>query len=72
MCKIRNEYRRITLCRKKRKQFNDQNATELLDLSKKNPKQFWKRIKSKNKDTTGKCNFFNHFKNLGEADIQLR
>ena len=70
MCNIRNEYRRI--CRKKRKQFNDQNAAELLHLSKKNPKHFWKRIRSKTKDSTGRCNFFDHFKNLGEADIQLR
>ena len=69
MCNIRNEYRKI--CRKKRRQFNEKNAGELLNLSKKNPKQFWKRIKSKSKSTTGNCNFFEHFKKMGEANIQL-
>ena len=65
MCDIRNSYRK--LCRRKRKEFNLKNASELVTLSKKNSKLFWKKIKPKKKRNNANCNFHEHFKKLYET-----
>ena len=44
MCKQRSFYRKV--CRKKRKLYNVSQAENLLSLSKKNPRLFWKKYKS--------------------------
>ena len=72
MCKQRGIYRRI--CRKKRKKYNISQAKNLIDISKKDPKLFWKKVKpnkhnSNSHDST--INFFDHFKNLAEKHTVL-
>ena len=70
MCKQRSIYRR--LCRTKKRNFDRTEATKLLALSKKEPKQFWREIKSnKQKSTLPNLNFFSHFKNLTEQESNL-
>ena len=70
MCVKRNEYRK--LCRLKRKHFIRKRADEFLHLSKYNPKKFWKKIKDRdNKAIIGKCNFFEHFKQLNATESKL-
>ena len=66
-CEIRNSYRK--LCRKKRNIFKCNNADNLLKLSKENSRQFWKKIKKKNKSPQASCNFHSHFKNLYENNV---
>ena len=59
----RNKYRK--LCRNKKRQYDQKNAADYLRLAKQNPRDFWKKIKSKNKSSnTNKCNFFSHFQKL--------
>ena len=67
MCNIRNEYRK--LCRKKKKMFNYQTANNLVNLSKTNTKEFWKKIKRKQKKYNASCDFHIYFKNLFETPI---
>ena len=63
MCEQRNIYRR--LCKGKKTNFYRSEAQNLANLSKSEPKEFWKKIKGKNRgDGLGKCNFYEHFKNL--------
>lgn len=61
---IRNSYRK--LCRQKNSKYLSTLSSDLLELSKKNPKAFWKKIKRKNKRTLGSCDFDLYFKNLFE------
>ena len=64
MCKARNEYRKF--CRKKRKDYQIQEADELITLSSKNQRKFWNQFKSK-RSHTGECDFHSYFKNLYES-----
>ena len=61
MCKTRNEYRK--LCRAKRKRAEINKASDLFQLSKSNPKQFWKSFKQR-KNKSGNCDFNKYFKEL--------
>ena len=45
MCRARNEYRKC--CRYKRTNFQVEKANDLLNISKNNPKKFWKILKKK-------------------------
>ena len=47
MCDLRNAYRK--LCRKKKKDFDFNNAKNQLLLIKTNPREFWKKIKRRQK-----------------------
>ena len=72
MCRQRGIYRR--LCRRKRKLYNQSKAEDLLILSKKNPKLFWKKFKNDKKQhnrINSNLNFFDHFKNLAAKNISL-
>ena len=62
MCAARNEYRRV--CRLKRKQYQFSQSQNLVSLSTRNPKQFWRKIKPKKITKPGKCNFEEYFKEL--------
>lgn len=63
MCKERSKYRR--LCRAKKRIFNRKEAENLLLLSKRNSKQFWKQLKStKVQSPLPNLNFHEHFKEL--------
>ena len=62
MCAARSDYRKC--CRLKRKLYKSSQAEALLDMSKHNPKQFWRKIKPKNKNKLGNCNFEEYFKDL--------
>ena len=56
MCEQRSRYRKM--CRDKKRVFEQKQADELVNLSKKKPKDFWKEIKGGNKNEgTGDCNF---------------
>ena len=67
MCMERNRYRQI--CRKKRTEYNRLESIRLVELSKKEPKQFWKEIRPKHKHTElPDCNFYGHFKALAERE----
>ena len=70
MCKQRGIYRRV--CRKKRKKYNISEAKNLINISKKDPKLFWRKIKnekSNNRKIDLGINFFEHFKNLAEKKL---
>ena len=71
MCAERSKYRK--LCKRKDKQYNISEAQKLLNLSKTNPKSFWKIIKSgkKREGPPADCNFFEHFKNLAEMESNV-
>ena len=70
MSKERSRYRK--LCRSKKTDFNRSEATRMLHLSKKEPKQFWREVKGdKSKSTLPKLDFFNHFKRLAEQESNL-
>ena len=57
------------MCRQKRGEFNRQESIRLVELSKREPKTFWKEIKSNRKGTgLPDCNFFGHFKTLAERE----
>ena len=43
------------------------NAKEQVTLSKNNPREFWKRIKRRQRKIKPTCNFDTHFKNLFES-----
>ena len=67
MCMERNRHRK--LCRQKRGEFNRQESLRLVELSKREPRAFWKEIKSNRKGTgLPDCNFFGHFKTLAERE----
>ena len=66
MSKVRKEYRKC--CRIKRRNYNVSKADNLLSLSKSNPSQFWKKIKTKKKQEKTNCNFFQYFKDLYDID----
>ena len=67
MCELRNAYRK--LCRKKKKDFDLNNAKNQLSLIKTNPREFWKKIKRRQKKIRPTCDFDTHFKNLFETMI---
>ena len=72
MCKQRSFYRKV--CRKKRKSYNILQAENMLTLSKKNPKLFWKKYKSMQKQNNkiySNLDFFEHFKNLSSKETSL-
>ena len=48
MCKQRSIYRKV--CRRKRKIYNIQKANDLLILSKKDPKKYWRKLKGDKKE----------------------
>ena len=60
MCQQRNIFR--SLCREKKREYNQKEADRLVFLSKKDPKTFWREFKG-NKDTVlnQECNFYQHF-----------
>ena len=67
MVNNRNKYRKM--CRMKKRQYDQGNAAELLRLAKQNPREFWKKFKSKNKtNNLNKCNFFSHFQKLASME----
>ena len=63
---IRNTYRK--LCRKKHNDYLSELSLDLVQLSKTNPKDFWKKIKRKKRKNIGNCNFDLYFKNLFESN----
>ena len=63
MCRARNAYRKR--CRLNVKRKNKEDAIELTNLSKKNSRLFWKRIKNTKKSASGNCDFTEYFKKLG-------
>ena len=70
MCMERNRYRKM--CRQKRCEFNKQESMRLLELSKKEPKAFWKEIKAKDREPgLPECDFYGHFKLLAERESTL-
>ena len=70
MCKERSKYRKM--CRQKKGGYNRQEAELLVELSKKDPKRFWKKIKGDRKKTTvGNCDFYSHFKELASRENRL-
>ena len=71
MCIQRNIYRRV--CRKKKAEFNRNEAHRLVELSKKDPKKFWGEIKkgtAVNRDLPD-CNFFEHFSTLAARESRV-
>ena len=70
MCKERSKYRKM--CRQKKGGYNRQEAELLVELSKKDPKRFWKKIKGDRKKTiVGNCDFYSHFKELASRENRL-
>ena len=71
MCKQRGKYRRI--CRQKRKKYNIKQANDLLVLSKKDPKKYWRHLKGgkRGDNINAKLNFLDHFKNLASKESSL-
>ena len=65
----RNRYRK--LCRKKYKIKRKSEAKKLEELSKTDPKKFWKKIKRKDKFEYGNCNFHEYFKEQGKSKTFL-
>ena len=53
---------------KKNSEYISQQSFDLVELSKRNPKAFWKKIKRKKKTKTGNCDFDLYFKNLFESN----
>ena len=68
VCFLRNKYRKI--CRIKKKNYETNCAIELGNLSKKDPKKFWKCLK-RNSKTLNKCDFHSFFKDMSKEYIQL-
>ena len=70
MCEQRNIFR--SLCREKKREYNQKEADRLVYLSKKDPKLFWREFKG-NKDRVEdqECNFFEHFKQLANIDSRV-
>ena len=70
MCVERNVYRKM--CRRKRNEYKRSESLRLLELSKKDPKAFWKEIKPK-KAGAGlpDIDFHQHFKTLAERETIL-
>ena len=68
MCNIRNSYRK--LCRQKRNKHQIIASQKLLELSKVNPRQFWKKIRSNGKNKIGSCDFNDYFKKQYDVDIR--
>ena len=69
MCRERSKYR--SMCRRKKRGFNQREAKRLVDLSKKDPRAFWREVGSKKKGKVGggaKCDFFSHFKQLAQRE----
>lgn len=58
----RNTYRKI--CRRKKNQYKQNSAYNLLKMSRTNSKIFWQNIKRKSFNPTPNCEFDVHFKNL--------
>ena len=71
MCKQRSLYRRI--CRRKRKNYNIKQADNLLTLSKKDPKKYWRKLKGDKQKNQANLNldFYEHFKNLASKETTL-
>ena len=71
MCKQRSIYRKV--CRQKRKRYNIEQADNLLILSKKDPKKYWRKLKGNNNKNKNDFNldFFEHFKNLASKETTL-
>ena len=71
MCTERNIYRK--LCRKKKSEFNRDEALRLVKLSKTDSKSFWNEIKKDNKikNTGSGCDFFNHFSALAVRESKV-
>ena len=68
LCTKRNRYRK--LCRSKRANYKSKISLELVSLSKKNAKLFWKKIKDKKKkQVNNSCDFDVYFKNLYENNV---
>ena len=70
MCMQRNMYRK--LCRSKRREHKRAESVRLTELSRRDPKAFWKEIRPKKVDAgVPDCDFFNHFKNLAGRETYL-
>ena len=70
MCKQRSKYRQT--CRRKKRCYNRKKATDLLSLSKSDPKKFWRELKGdKQRHAIVDINFNEHFKTLANKDTQL-
>ena len=67
MCHQRNVYRKM--CRQKKREFNRQKSERLYELSKSNPKQFWREVKGgDSKKAIPDLDFYEHFKNLAARE----
>ena len=70
MCEQRNIFR--SLCREKKREYNQKEADRLVYLSKKDPKNFWREFKgNKDRVVDQECNFFEHFKQLANIDSRV-
>ena len=70
MCIERNRYRK--LCRQKRAEYNRLESIKLVELSKRDPKQFWREIKPQREHTgLPDCDFYSHFKQLAEREATV-
>ena len=70
MCKQRSIYRQI--CRKKRRLFKREEATDLVKLSKENSKMFWKKLKGNSKkQQIPDLNFKEYFENLANKESNI-
>ena len=69
MCNARNKYRKV--CRYKRMAYQSEKANDLLNLSKNNPRKFWKVMKKK-KMPSGDCDFDSYFKEVFNIQPDIR
>ena len=70
MCMQRNIYRR--LCRKKKREYQKQEAHKLWLLGQKDSKAFWKEVKGiQTKQKAPNIDFFGHFKNLAGMESKI-
>ena len=70
MCEQRSIYR--ALCRTKKREFNQGEASKMVKLSKSDPKRFWREIKgNKIRERAGECNFYEHFKDLANKETRV-
>ena len=65
----RSKYRSI--CRRKKRDFNRQEATKILNMSKNNNKEFWSQVSDKKSKCLPDINFHEHFKSLASRQSNL-
>ena len=71
MCEQRNLYTKV--CRNKKSEYNRKESQTLEEQSRKNPNEFWKRLKYNKKEKSGlpDLDFYTHFKGLAKRDSNV-